>query len=334
MQDTEPIAGVSDLIRSLPPYRPRRIEPDEVRATLMELLGIDALPDAPAATWDDPVIEDDVRVTRGRFRNVLDEVAPIAVCRPSPAHGSPAPAGRPAILCLPGSRGDAEVLIHHRLNRRDPERGPLYGWARELARRGCVTLSVSARGCGQRYDRQRWIREANCMRPCGRSQTGYAVLESLQALALLADLDGVDDTRVGITGFSAGGQSTWYAAALAPEIAAAAPLCGGLGTMEAMIREGDLVRHPPDYFVPGFLRHFDHPEVVTACIAPRPLMLLAPTRDEDMPTSGVDDLLAAVEPVYADAGAADRLEVRRPDLHHVFLVEDLEWVAAFFARHL
>ena len=104
--------------------------------------------------------------------------------------------------------------------------------------------------------------------------------------------------------------------------------------MEAMIREGDLVRHGPDYFVPGFLRHFDHPDIVTACIAPRPLMLLAPARDEDMPASGVDELLAAVEPAYAAAGAEDRLEVHRPDLHHVFLIEHLEWVAGFFARHL
>ena len=334
MHDTEPIPEVSDLIRSLPPYRPRPADPERVRGTLMELLGIETLPDAPSATWDDPVIEDDVRVTRGRFRNVLDETAPIAVCRPSPAHGAPPPTGRPAILCLPGSRGDAEVLIHHRLHRKDPERGPLYGWARELARRGFMTLSLSARGCGPRDDRQRWIREANCMRPRGRSQMGYVVLEALQAIALLADLDGVDTSRVGVTGFSAGGQSTWYATALDPSIKAAAPLCGGLGTMEAMIREGDLVRHGPDYFVPGFLRHFDHPDIVTACIAPRPLMLLAPTRDEDMPSSGVDDLLAAVQPAYADAGAEDRLEVHRPDLHHVFLIEHLEWVAGFFARHL
>ncbi len=63
-------------------------------------------------------------------------------------------------------------------------------------------------------------------------------------------------------------------------------------------------------------------------------MLLAPTRDEDMPASGVDELLAAVEPAYAAAGAEDRLEVHRPDLHHVFLIEHLEWVAGFFARHL
>ena len=86
--------------------------------------------------------------------------------------------------------------------------------------------------------------------------------------------------------------------------------------------------------MPGFPSHFGHPDIVNACIAPRPLMLLAPTRDEDMPASGVDDLLEAVKPVYAEAGAAHRLEVHRPDLHHVFLVEHLDWVAAFFARHL
>ena len=92
MQDAESTPEVSSLIRSLPPYCPRQIEPDRVRGTLMELLGIDRLPDTPAATWDDPVIEDDVRVTRGRFRNALDEIAPIAVCRPA---RHPLPAGQP-----------------------------------------------------------------------------------------------------------------------------------------------------------------------------------------------------------------------------------------------
>ena len=100
MQHAEPIPEVSDLIRSLPPYRPRPADPERVRGTLMELLGIETLPDAPSATWDDPVIEDDVRVTRGRFRNALDETAPIAVCRPSPAHGAPPPAaGPPSSAC-------------------------------------------------------------------------------------------------------------------------------------------------------------------------------------------------------------------------------------------
>ena len=43
------------------------------------------------------------------------------------------------------------------------------------------------------------------------------------------------------------------------------------------------------------LRYFDHPEVVAACMPPRPFMMVAPTQDEDMPREGVDDLIQVVE---------------------------------------
>ena len=98
---------------------------------------------------------------------------------------------------------------------------------------------------------------------------------------------------------SLGGNATWYAMAAAPWIRAGAPICGGVGRMASVIHEGDIERHSAYFFIPHMLRYFDHPEVVAACIPPRPFMMVAPTQDEDMPREGVDDLIQVVEPVYA-----------------------------------
>ena len=82
------------------------------------------------------------------------------------------------------------------------------------------------------------------------------------------------------------------------------------------------------------LRYFDHAEIVTACIAPRPFMTVAPTRDEDMPRSGVEELIEKVTPVYESMGCAERFKVYQPEGNHQFLVPYFEWMAAWFDRFL
>ena len=104
--------------------------------------------------------------------------------------------------------------------------------------------------------------------------------------------------------------------------------------MAAVIREGDLDRHSSPWYIPHLLRYFDQGRIVRVCICPRPLMVLAPTEDEDMPAEGVAPLVAELQPAYRAAGAAEKLEVRRPQRNHLYLVEYFEWVAAFFARVL
>ena len=82
------------------------------------------------------------------------------------------------------------------------------------------------------------------------------------------------------------------------------------------------------------LRYFDHPEVVAACIPPRPFMMVAPTQDEDMPREGVEELIQVVEPVYASSGHPERFKVYQPEGNHRFLPEYFEWMVEWFRRFL
>jgi dienelactone hydrolase len=211
----------------------------------------------------------------------------------------------------------------------------LIGWARELARRGFATLAISPKGSvTRRPSIEHWNLEGKLLTPYGRPQMGILVEETLRAARILAASEGVNPDSIGITGMSLGGNATWYAMAAAPWIRAGAPICGGVGRMASLIREGDIERHSAYFFIPHMLRYFDHPEVVAACIPPRPFMMVAPTQDEDMPREGVDDLIQAVGQVYESLGHPEQFKIYQPDGNHRFLVEYFEWMVEWFRRFL
>ncbi len=325
--------------RPLPAYRrmsvvqPVPVADEEVRTRFSELLGLLDVPgpgSVPAELGESETGADGVTVTPLRFRNELDEVVPCILMRSTETGDELG-----GIVCMPGTGGTAELISEERLHRPLRHRGPLHGWARELARRGFATLAVTLRGTTARQpnplERER---ESKAMEPFGRTAVGLRVREALQAARALAAVDGVSTERIGLTGFSLGGQAAWLAQAAAPWIQASAPLAGGLGSMAAVIREGDLDRHSSPWYIPHLLRHFDQGRIVRVCICPRPLMVLAPTEDEDMPASGVDEMEREVRPAYALACCPHRFEVHRPHLNHLFLPEHLDSVSAFFGRWL
>ena len=326
---------------------PSPVADELVRERFLEVLGIDGAPAAGSVEYQlgaTEQAEDGVALTDLTFSNRLGEDVPCVLMRPptgaadvpdvsadtSGATTNPAP----AIVCMPGTSGDAQQLAQPQLHRQFQHRGPLLGWARELARRGFIALAVTVRGTEARSTAEAKEREAKCLLPWGRTLIGEGVREALQAVRLLQSLPDVDGDRVAATGFSLGGQMSWQAAAVAPWLAAAAPVAGGIGSVAAFIRQGDLDRHGAPWYLPNLLRYFDHPQLARVCLCPRPLLIVAPMEDEDMPAAGVDTLLAELEPAYQAAGAAAKLEVRRPERNHLYEVAYFEWVAAFFDRVL
>lgn len=125
---------------------------------------------------------------------------------------------------------------------------------------------------------------------------------------------------------------TWYGMASDPSIRVGVPVAGSVGSLKTAIHEGDVNRHSSYFYIPHILRHFDHPQVVSTCICPRPFMVIAPTRDEDMPISGVRRMKSIVEAAYAVAGQPERFKVYQPESNHVYTEEYFEWVAEWFKK--
>lgn len=327
----EPDAAVVPV--DVRPAFPQPIRGEAVRSKVIELLGMDAIPsqDIPYSLGESTRTGDGLVRTPVSFSNSLGETVPGILLAPAGA-GAGSLAG---IVCMPGTSGDADRLTDERFHREQPDQGPLPGWARELARRGFATLSITLKGTvARRRALADWETEAKLLAPYGRPQMGILAEEALRAARVLGAREEVDPSRVGLTGFSLGSYASWWAMAADPSIRTAAILCGGLGSLERDIHEGQPDRHSSCHYIPGLLRHFDHPEIVADCIAPRPLMILAPLRDPDMAASGVDRLVELVSPVYREAGRSRLFQVHRPDDGHVFRVEYFNWMAEWFEEQL
>ena len=319
------------------PYIPVDIEPafpqpivgEGVRPKLLELLGLDDLPDEIDFTIGPPREEGGLRVSNARFTNSLGETVPAILCVPQDAGEKLA-----GVVCVPGTSNNAEIVTDPHF-REEPDSGSLYGWGRELARRGFATLSITAKGTvTRRASVEEWATENKLLNPYGRQQMGVLVDETLRAARILTTLEGVDPGRIGLTGWSLGGSATWYGAACAPWIAAAVPVMGGVGSMARAIHEGDVHRASAYFYIPHMLRFFDHAQIVADCIAPRPFMMVAPTMDQDMPLSGVEDLKPIVRQAYEAAGHPERFKVYQPESTHVYLAEYFEWVTAWLKEYL
>lgn len=277
---------MSELIpRDIQPAFPAPTAPEHVRTKLLELIGLEELPVDVEFEIDWTRDEDCLHLTGLTYRNNLDEAVRGILVVPSDQGAGTLP----AVVCVPGTLGSADQIAGPRFYRENPSKEPLLGWGRELARRGFATLSISPKGSEiRRESRERWRNEAMLLAPYGRSQMGVLVDETLRAGRILAASRPVDPERIGITGMSLGGQASWYGIACAPWIRSAAPVCGALGTLASVIHHGGYKTKSPYYFVPHMLRYFDHPEIVAACIAPRPLMVVSPALDASMPPEGVD----------------------------------------------
>ncbi len=262
----------------------------------------------------------------------LDEEEPFAyVIRPVQAT-SPFP----AIVCLHGSSGSRESMCTPFFGEGEwtppgatSSHRRMLGWARELARRGYLVLALTQRGLDIRtpdtHD------QAKDLLVRGRTLMGALVYEIRQAVTYLCQRDDVNSDRIGMTGMSFGGITTLYTWLVDQRITAAAPICGGVGSVDVFLKMGKRGYHGLYWWIPDMLTVGDQGDFVAA-MAPRPLMLWAPLQDIGMPKEGVDRFLEVVYPAYQKAQATDQLVVHRPPGEHQFTREAFEAMIQFFDR--
>lgn len=315
---------------NIQPAFPVSVPRDQILARFRELIGLDQIPREADFTVTRTTQEEELTVTQVRFPNYLGEIILAKIIWPTAGPGPLAGA-----VCMNGTASNADQVAHPRFHRPKPDSGPLFGWGRELARRGYAVLTFTPKGAERRRKTlKRWEQEARLLIPFGRSQIGVLADEVLRASLILAAIDRVDAGRIGLTGMSLGGWGAWLGMATGPWIRTAALVCGGLGSLRTNIYKGMVERHSSFPYIPHMLRYFDHADLVAACLAPRPLMMIAPTEDQDMPKEGVDELIRVVRPVYQAAGYPQRFKVYQPPGKHLFKFEYFDWVVDWFDRFL
>ncbi len=298
-----------------------------------DLLKIPLEPPAVSPTVHGTKEEQGLVIEDISWPSIGDDRVPVYVVRPANVSGR-----LPVIVCLHGSSTNRDVDIAPKYEYgewtrfgSDRKMKTLYGWARELARRGYITLAMTQRGLDRRMPDTESRNKDLLVH--GRNVMGTIIYEIRQAVTYLQQRPDVDPSRIGMTGISFGGITTFYTWLVDDRIAAAAPICGGIGSIEEFIAHGARTYHGIYWWVPDLLTKGDQGDFAAA-MAPRPLMLWAPTNDIGMPNEGIDKFLEVAAPAYKQAGAADHLVVHRPPGQHALTMESVDAAFQFFEKFL
>jgi dienelactone hydrolase len=164
------------------------------------------------------------------------------------------------------------------------------------------------------------------------SGTMKAIWDNSRGLDLLESLPYVEGKRFGAIGHSLGGHNSVYTAVFDPRLVAVVSSCG----LDSYL---DYYRGDPKNWEPErgwcqtrYMRKladykgrladipFDFHEMVGA-LAPRHVLIVAPTKDSNFRADSVDRVAAAARPVFRLYGHTDRLRVEHPECDHDFPAE-------------
>lgn len=185
-----------------------------------------------------------------------------------------------------------------------------------FARNGYVCLTIDSIQLGEihgihhgTYKRGMWWWNSR-----GYTPAGVEAWNCIRALDYLETRPEVDPKRLGMTGRSGGGASTWWTAAIDPRIKVVAPVAG-MTDLENYVVDGTVEGHCDCMFMVNTYR-WDYPQVA-ALIAPRPLLLCNSDKDTIFPLDGVYRLQAKLRHLYHLYGAdQDFGLVITPGPHH------------------
>ena len=225
----------------------------------------------------------------------------------------------PAVLCLHGTNNEVGHGTVVGLGKT-----PNRGYATELAERGYITLAPNYPLLAKYQpdlEALGW-----------ESGTLKAVWDNMRGLDLLESLPLVDGQEFGVIGHSLGGHNSVYTSVFDPRIVAVVSSCGLDSYLDYY--GGDPKKWQPEQgwcqtrYMPKLADYrgrladipFDFHEMIGA-LAPRHVLIVAPTKDSNFRADSVDRIAAAARPIFKLHGQENRLRVEHPDCGHDFPVE-------------
>lgn len=300
-------ACLSD-IRTLDDWSSRR---DKDRKQLHEMLGLDPLPARTplnavvTGTLDHPRFT--VEKLHFQSRPGLYVTANLYVPK-----GLKQPA--PAILYVCGHAGINKDGINYG-NKAKYQHHPAW-----LAGHGFVTLIVDTLELGEiagehhgTYSKGRWWWNAR-----GYTPAGVEAWNGIRAIDYLQSRKEVDPKRIGVTGRSGGGATSWWLASLDERVQSAVPVAG-ITDLENHVVDGCVEGHCDCMYMVNTYR-WDYAQVA-ALVAPRPLLFSNTDSDGIFPLDGVERIHNHLRPLYQLYGADKSLGLQISSGPHLDLQE-------------
>lgn len=202
-----------------------------------------------------------------------------------------------------------------------------------FARHGYVCLNVDTLQLGEiegehhgTHHLGKWWWQAR-----GYTPAGVEAWNGIRALDYLQTRTEVDALRMGVTGRSGGGATSWWVAALDERIRAAAPTAGITNLRDHLV--GNCIDGHCDcmFFVNTYRWDFDR---VASLVAPRPLLVCNTDKDTIFPLEGVVDVFQKVRGVYAQLNASKYLGLQIAEGPHKDVQPLNTGAFHWFERHL
>lgn len=210
---------------------------------------------------------------------------------------------------------------------------PNLHYALELAQRGFITVAPDYPGYGDAEPGQAYKRGY-------ASTTAQGVVNHKWLIDWLCTQPEVDPDRLGCIGHSLGGHNTLFLGLFDERIKVLATSCGFCsfdkyygGNLKGWSHAGYMPRIASLYQCDPKQMPFDFTEIL-AVLAPRPVFINAPLKDENFAVEGVRDCVKAATPIYRLFDKIDNLVAEYPDAGHDFPRDVRERCYAFFAKHL
>lgn len=216
---------------------------------------------------------------------------------------------------------------------------------RIIASAGFVVMGLDPIGQGERISYCEEGFEEPVIPPCTREHdyagaqclmagipiTRYFVHDGVCALDYLAGRADVDAARIGLTGSSGGGTQTSMLMMAAPEKIAAAAPATFLSDRKAILYSRQA--QDAEQIWPGMVKDgFDHADIL-ACMAPKPVMVLAVDSDF-FPLEGTHRSLEKARGLWKLFGKEDALELFTDASKHAYTLPLANAAADFFSRVL
>lgn len=239
------------------------------------------------------------------FEDAEDETIPALFLHPSDPH-KPVPA---ILYChAHGNRFDfgmGELM---------EGRGSLQGaYGPALQALGIASLCLEMPAFGARQSRTESERAKKHLWN-GTTLFGQMLEELAAGIGFLADHADVDETRLGVLGFSMGSTHAWWVAALDERVKAAVALCS-FADLKCLTQTPAHDGHGIYMTVPGLLRDFSTGQIA-GLAAPRALMIGVGLQDWSTPEPCFEKARKELDAAYCDAPEALHFHIE-PDMGHV-----------------
>ena len=164
----------------------------------------------------------------------------------------------------------------------------------------------------------------------GSCAARYFIWEGMRGIDYLVSRKDVDPERIGVTGWSGGGQVTSYLSAFDDRVQVSVPCSGSIINRRLLETKGI---QDAESFFPGGLANGITFEDIIEVRAPKPTLMTFTSRDEYLTIQSQHAAYAEAKPAYKAFGYEDNLKVSEDDSRHWMTSKIRNDMYAFFMKH-